>query len=570
MSWVGAGLAAARRASLPTDIAAGAVVALLLVPQGLAYALLAGLPAEVGLYASLPPLLVYAWLGPSREQSVGPMALTSLLTAATLSRFAVPGSADYVALAALLALLSGAMLAALGLARAGFLADFLSRPVLSAFTAASAVLIVASQLGSLVGVRAGGATLTDFVAALPRIVDGARLPALAAGGATLAWLWWARRRLAPTLVRLGVGQGLAELVARTAPVWAVAAATLVAARWPWFAAQPLLGPVTAGLPAPVWPAASFAAVESLLLPAFFIAMVNLVQGLSVAQWLAVRRGETVEPEPEMVALGAANVASGLFGGLPVTGGLSRSVVNAEAGAQSQFASLVTALATAAWLLFAAGSLATLPLAVLAAVIVVPVAAMIDLSPLSRAWRADRADGVAFAATFALSLAVGVDVGVVAGVLLSLGAWLAKSGRPHLAELGRLPGSEHFRNVARHPHAERLPGHLFLRVDDSLYFGNLRRVDADLWQRLAERPGTRCLVLSMSGVNRVDASAVDWLLRFDAMLAARGVVLWLAEVKGPVHDLFARAGALDGFDGRLFLSNQRAWQAAGGATADYAI
>ncbi|RXZ43975.1 SulP family inorganic anion transporter [Crenobacter cavernae] len=569
MRGVGAGLAACRRENLPTDLAAGVVVALLLVPQGLAYALLAGLPAEVGLYASLPPLIVYAWIGPSREQSVGPMALTSLLTAATLARLAAPGSADYVALAALLALMSGAMLLALGLARAGFLADFLSRPVLAAFTAASAVLIVSAQLGALAGVKAGGANLIEISASLARTLPEAKAPALVAGLSALAWLLWAKHYLSAVLARLGMDARLAELVARTAPVWAVAAAALAASASPWFAAQPLLGPVAPGLPVFALPVFSAGEINRLLLPAFFIAMINLVQGLSVAQWLAARRGETADPAREMVSLGFANVAAGAFGGMPVTGGLTRSVVNAEAGATSQLASLVTALVTALWLLFAADSLATLPLAVLAAVIVVPVAGMVDFSPLARAWRADRADGLAFVATFALSLFVGVDSGVVAGVLLSLGAWLAKSGRPHLAELGRLPGSEHFRNVARYPHAERLPGHLFLRVDDSLYFGNLRRVDNDLWLRLAELPNTRRLVLSMSGVNRVDASTVEWLLRFDAMLGARGVALWLTEVKGPVHDVLARAGALEGFDGRLFLSNQRAWQAAG-TVSDYAI
>jgi SulP family sulfate permease len=333
-------------------------------------------------------------------------------------------------------------------------------------------------------------------------------------------------------------------------------------------ALPLVGAVPAGLPLPRWPAAGDRLAE-LVLPAFFIALVNYVQSLAVVQWLAARRGEPVDPDRELVALGLCNVGAGLFAGLPVTGGLSRSVVNAEAGAQSQLASLITAELMLGVMVWASAALAWLPLSVLAATIVVAVAPMVDLSALRCAWRVDRADAAGFVATFAAVLLLGVDTGIVAGVLLSLGSWLARAGRPHIAELGRLPGSEHFRNVQRF-RVETLPQVLLLRIDESLFFANARRVEEALWQSLAERPDVRRLVLVMSAVNRVDATALTMLERLDTTLAAHGVGLSLAEVKGPVLAVLERGGLAARFAGRLYLSTQEAWRACRGEPTDYVI
>ena len=542
-----------RRQWLGGDVSAGLLVTLLLVPQGLAYALVAGLPPQVGLYASLLPLPLYALLGRSHAQSVGPMAVTSLLVAATLGKLALATPADYLLAAVWLALLSGAMLLLFGLFRLGFLADVLSEPVLAGFTAASALLIVLSQLAPLAGLHSGGASLPVILASLWRQAPHYSPHALLLGVPALLLLWWARRglphglRIAPLL-----------LLMRSMPMLVVSGSMLAVGVLGWHGQLPQVGRIPVGLPALAWPALPTGGLAPLVLPAFFIALINYVQSLSVAQLLAIPRRETVDPDRELLALGACNIGAGLCGGLPVTGGLTRSVVNAEAGANSQLASLITAALIALLLWLGSASLATLPLTALAATIIAAVAPQVRLAPLWHAWRAERSDAVAFAVTFALVLWLGVDSGIVAGVVISLAAWLMKSSRPHLAELGLLPGSSHFRNVQRHP-CQTLPGVLMLRIDESLYFGNARHVRDALLARLAAAGQVHTLLLVMSAVNRVDITGLAMLERLDDTLAARGVRLQLAEVKGPVWDVFGRAGLAERFSGRVHLSTYAAWQ-----------
>ncbi|MCP9760807.1 SulP family inorganic anion transporter [Aquitalea sp. S1-19] len=541
---------------LSGDISAGVVVTLLLVPQALAYAMVAGLPPQTGLYASLAPLLIYALLGRSHAQSVGPMAVTSLLVAATLSKLAPQGGAEYAVLAVWLALLSGLMLLSLGLLRLGLVADFLSQPVLAGFISASALMIVLSQLGPLLGSKGGGATLPALLANLWAQRLSFHLGALLLGGSALLWLVWSRRTLAAVLRCVGLAPGASQLVVRAAPVLALLAGMLAAANWGAASGLRLVGEVPAGLPPLGLAWLPWSRLPDLVLPAFFIALVNMVQSLSVAQILALPRRESIEPDRELIALGACNIGAALSGGFPVTGGLTRSVVNADAGAQTQLSSLISALLMTLIVLFATQALFFLPLAVLSATIVASVLAMIDFSLLRRAWACNRADALAFIATFAAVLLLGVDSGIMIGLLISLGSWIAKSGQPHIAELGRLSGSEHFRNV-RHFSVETLPGTAFLRVDESLYFGNARHVEAALLAMTA--PDIQRVVLVMSGVNRIDLSALLMLERLDEALAARGVVLWLSDIKRPVSMVMDKAALSPRFAGRIFLSASQAWQ-----------
>lgn len=558
MSWLPRWLRHYRRADLPGDVSAGVIVTLLLVPQGLAYALVAGLPPEAGLYASLLPLLLYAFSGGSHAQSVGPMAVTSLLVAATLSRLAAAGSDDYLLAAIWLALLSGTMLFLFGLLRLGFLADALSQPVLAGFTAASALLIVLSQLAPLAGFRAGGASLPDIAQAFLAHVAALNPLALLLGLAALLLLVLARRYLASLLHALGLASGVARTLSRTAPMLVVLGGLLAVTLAGWQSRLPVVGVVPGGLPALRLAALPSLGLAPLVMPAFFIALINYVQSLSVAQMLAAPRRETIDPDRELLALGLCNLGAGLSGGFPVTGGLTRSVVNADAGANTQLASLITAALMVLLLSTATALLANLPLAVLAATIIASVAVMIDFRTLRAAWRTERADAVAFAVTFLLVLALGVDAGIVAGVVISLSVWLMRSSRPHIAVLGRVPGTEHFRNVLRY-HTEPLPGVLLLRVDESLFFGNARHVGNAIEQLAAASPDSHSLLLVMSAVNRLDMTALSMLERLDDGLAERGIRLHLAEVKGPVLDVCKRAGLAARFDGRLHLSTHIAIQ-----------
>jgi SulP family sulfate permease len=533
-----------RRAMLPGDISAGIVVAMMMIPQGMAYALVAGLPPVAGIYASIVPMLLYALFGTSSTQSVGPMAIISLMTASALAPLAAPGSALYGVLAAQLALLSGAVLLACGMLRIGFLANFFSRPVLNGFTIGSALLIAWGQLRPLLGAQ------------LPDLHG----PSAALGLGALALLVWARRHGAAALGRLGLPPGAADIGAKLAPMAVVLGATLLVAALGLDArGVATTGAVPAGLPG-LNLATSGAHWQALLQPALLIGFMVFLISMSGAQALALKRGEKLgSSNRELVGLGVANIGSALSGGFPVTGSISRSAVNYAAGANSQLASVIAAALLALALVAPTGWLALLPLPVLAATIIVAVLGMLDLSLLRTAWRYDRADAAALLATAAGVLVLGVEAGVVVGVALSMGALIWRASRPHIAVLGRIPGSEHFRNVERYS-TETAPGLLMLRVDAGLFFGNVEAVNERIEDELAAHPGTRHLVLVLSAVNAIDTSALFGLGELNASLGQRGVLLHLAEVKGPVMDRLKQSTLLGELKGRLFLSAATAWDA----------
>ncbi|SFD10286.1 SulP family inorganic anion transporter [Massilia yuzhufengensis] len=530
-----------RRAMLPGDISAGIVVAMMMIPQGMAYALVAGLPPVAGIYASIVPPLLYALFGTSSTQSVGPMAIISLMTASTLAPLAAPGSALYGVLAAQLALLSGAVLLACGLLRIGFLANFFSRPVMSGFTIGSALLIAWGQLRPLVG-------------GMPPELH---LPSALLGLGALALLAWSRSYLAPVLRRAGMAPAAADIGSKLAPMLVVIGATaLVAALGLDARGVATTGAVPAGLPG-LNLATSSGHWQALLQPALLIGFMVFLISMSGAQALALKRGEKLKSNRELVGLGAANIGSALSGGFPVTGSMSRSAVNFSAGANSQLASIITAALLALALVAPSGWLALLPLPVLAATIIVAVLGMLDLSLLRTAWRYDRADAAALLATASGVLVLGVEAGVVVGVALSMGALIWRASRPHIAVLGRIPGSEHFRNIDRYS-TETAPGLLMLRIDAGLFFGNVEAVNERIEDELAAHPATRHLVLVLSAVNAIDTSALFGLAELNTSLKQRGVLLHLAEVKGPVMDRLKESSLLQALHGRLFLSAAKAW------------
>ena len=532
-----------QRAMLPGDISAGIVVAMMMIPQGMAYALVAGLPPVVGIYASIVPPALYALFGTSSTQSVGPMAIISLMTASSLAPLATAGSALYGVLAAQLALMSGAVLLLCGLLRIGFIANFFSRPVMSGFTIGSSVVIALGQLPVLLGAR------------LPAI----HLPSALLGVGSLVLLLLARSHLAPLLRRSGLAPAWADIGAKLAPMVVVLGAT---------ALVPLLdlqargvhttGTVPAGLPLLTF-GVSHAHWQALLQPALLIGFMVFLISMSGAQALALKRAEKLHSDRELIGLGAANLGSALSGGFPVTGSISRSAVNFTAGANTQLASLITAALLALALVAPTGWLALMPLPTLAATIIVAVLGMLDTTTLRTAWRFDRADAAALVATAGGVLVLGVEAGVVIGVALSMGALIWRASRPHIAVLGRIPGTEHFRNIARYA-ADTAPGLLMLRVDAGLFFGNVEAVNARIEDELAARPATRDLVLVLSAVNEVDTSALFALTGLNAMLKTRGVALHLAEVKGPVMDRLKHSEFLPALNGRVFLSTAMAWDA----------
>ncbi|ELX08061.1 sulfate transporter [Janthinobacterium sp. HH01] len=525
-----------RRELLAGDISAGLVVAMMMIPQGTAYALVAGLPPVVGIYASILPPIIYALFGSSMTQSVGPMAIISLMTATVIGPLAPAGSALAGVLAAQLALISGAVLLLCGVLRMGFLANFFSRPVMSGFTVGSALVIAFDQLHTLLG------------AELPHL----HTPSAVMGVTALLLLVLSKQYLAGLLKRCGMAAGAADIAAKLAPMVVVLGGIVLMAATDLAAmGVRTTGTIPGGLPH-LNLASSSAHWKPLLQPGLLIGFIVFLMSMSAAQSLALKRNEKLVSNHELIGLGAANVASALTGGFPVTGSLSRSAVNFAAGANTPLASLITAALLACALLAPTGWLSLLPLPVLAATIIVAVLGLLELGILRTAWQYDRGDVLAWGATCLGVLVLGVEAGVVVGVALSMGTLIWRASRPHIAVLGRIAGTEHFRNVERYP-AETQPALLVLRIDANLFFGNMEAVAERIECELATHASARHLVLVMTAVSSIDTSALYAMSELNQSLKRRGIGLHLAEVKGPVLDRLRNSELLRELNGQLFLS-----------------
>ena len=548
------------RSTLVSDLVAALIVTIMLIPQSLAYALLAGLPPEVGLYASVAPLLLYAVFGTSRVLAVGPVAVVSLMTAAAIGQHAVAGTASYWAAAITLAFLSGGMLLLMGLLRLGFLANLLSHPVISGFISASGLLIAASQLKTLMGVKAEGHNVIELVHALIVQAPNTHWLTLAVGVLATAFLFWVRKGLKPLLVKLGLTARLADALAKAGPVAAIVVTAVLAWALDWKGqGMKIVGTVPQGLPPLTLPLWDLALWQALAVPALLISVVGFVESVSVGQTLAAKRRQRIEPDQELVALGASNLSAAFTGGFPVTGGFARSVVNFDAGAQTPAAGVYTAVGIMLASLFLTPALYYLPQATLAATIIVAVLSLVDLGILKRTWAYSRTDFVAVLSTLLMTLAQGVEVGLMVGVAVSLGLFLYRTSRPHMAEVGLVPGTEHFRNVLRHQvgTSAKVVG---LRVDESLYFANARALEDWVNDVVAEHPQARHIVLQCSAVNDIDASALESLEAIDRRLRDAGMAFHLSEVKGPVMDRLQGTHFLQALSGRVFLSHYQAVQA----------
>ena len=539
--------------TLTSDVMAAVIVTIMLIPQSLAYALLAGLPAEMGLYASILPLVAYAIFGTSRALAVGPVAVVSLMTAAAVGNLALQGTAEYAMAAITLAFISGVMLLVMGVFRLGFLANFLSHPVIAGFITASGVLIASSQLKHIIGVDAHGHTLITIWGDLFRNQDLANPYTLAIGLSSVAFLFWVRKGLKPLLLGLGLKPRMADILAKAGPVGAVAVTILVT----WgFGLQDkgvkIVGDVPMGLPPLTMPSFSADLWSQLFMSAVLISIIGFVESVSVAQTLAAKKRQRIVPDQELVGLGASNIAAAVSGGYPVTGGFARSVVNFDAGAETPAAGAFTAVGILLAALLLTPLLFFLPKATLAATIIVAVLSLVDFSILQKTWTYSKVDFAAVAATIFLTLGFGVEMGVSAGVILSIGLFLYKTSRPHVAEVGLVPGTQHFRNILRHD-VETHPELVTLRIDESLYFANARFLEDYIYNRIACDEPIKHVVLMCSAVNEIDMSALESLEAINHRLIDLGIKLHLTEVKGPVMDRLKRSHFLDALSGEVFLA-----------------
>ncbi len=536
------------RSDLGPDVIAGLTTAVMLVPQAMGYALLAGLPPIHGLYASVAPILLYAVFGTSRHLAVGPVAMDSILVAASVGAIAEVGTEQYVLIAAAVGMMVGVIQAGLGFVRAGFLVNFLSRPVVAGFTAAAALIIAASQFGNLLGVN------------LPRTHHVHRVvwealqsfsawswPTLAIGVLSIVALVTAKKRFPRFPTALGV------VVIATVAVWALGLNDRGVA---------VVGEVPAGLPGFQIPSVDPSVLTGLIPAAATIALVSFMEAISVGRTFAQAHRYDIYPNRELIALGFANLAGGATGGYPVAGGFSRTAVNARAGARTQLAALVTCGVVVLTLLFLTGAFYYLPKAALSAIIVAAVASLIDIQGAREVFHIKRTDFYLLLLTFVATLSLGIQWGILVGIGASVLLFLIRTTRPHFAVLGRVPQTQSYLNIARHPHAEALPGIILVRVDAQFYFGNVSFLKETV-RRLVDESDVpvRYFVLEAAGVNDLDSAAAATLAELDEELESRGTKLVLTRIKGPVRDVLHRTGLLEKLasEGRVYLSTHRAME-----------
>lgn len=520
-----------QRTDLRGDLIAGITVAMMLIPQAMSYAMLAGLPPYVGLYASVIPLILYALFGTSRQLAVGPVAMVALLVASGVGPLAEMGSELYIALAILLALLVGLIQLGMGLLRLGFLTNFLSHPVISGFTSAAALVIGLSQLQHLIGVS------------LPRTENIALL------------LWsalqqWAEMNVA-TLV-IGVGSIAALLVLkRINPLWPGAMVVVVLstlAVWLFgLDAQhgvAVVGAVPAGFPEFRVPMVSAEHVLNLLPIAVTISFIGFIESIAVAKKIAAEKRYDVDPNRELVGLGLANLGAAFFKAMPVTGGFSRTAVNRTAGANTGLASIITAVLIGIALLVATPLFYYIPTAALAAVIMVAVVGLIDTHEVKHLWVVNRSDLVMLIISFAATLILGVKVGIFVAVIASMLWFVIRTTRPHYAVLGKLPEYPVYRNIKRHPGATTTPGILAIRFDAQFYYGNVTFLKDTLRNAEANLPDPlQAVVLDASSINQLDSSADTALHELLDDFEHRGIALHLSGLKGPVFNVMVASGFL---------------------------
>jgi len=542
------------RTTLVSDLIVGVIVTMMLIPQSLAYAQLAGLPPEVGLYASIAPLILYAIFGTSRTLAVGPVAVASLMTAAAVSQVAKQGTPEYLGAAIALAIISGLLLIVMGILKLGFLANFLSHPVVAGFITASGVQIAAGQLSPLLGIHSEGETLKDIVISLGQNIMNINLLTAIIGIGSVVFLFLIKCSLKNFLLRIGLSPRISDLLAKAGPVAALIITTVVVGGFGLDnSGVKIVGEVPKGLPSVALPPVDFNLWIKLIVPALLISIVGYVESISVALTFAAKKRQRVDPDQELIALGASNLGAGISGGFPVTGGLSRTVVNYDAGAETPAAGIFTAVGIGLTTLFLTPLLFFLPKATLGAVIIVAVISLVDIKALKYTFNYSKADYAAMLTTIVVTWIAGIEVGLVLGVALSISLHLYSSSRPHIAIVGQIPGTAHFRNVKRH-NVVTYSEILSMRIDESLYFPNARFIEDKINAEVAANLEIKHVILECPAVNAIDISALESLEAINLRLKDGGITFHLSEVKGPIMDRLKKSHFLEKLTGKVHLTH----------------
>ena len=542
-----------RLADLPTDVIAGLVVGVLVIPQSLGYAVLAGLPPVYGLYAAIVPVIVYAWLGSSNVQAVGPVAITAIMTASSLYPYAEQGTEQYVLMASLLALMVGALLWIAGQLKLGWIMQFISRGVSAGFVSCAAVLIFVSQLKYLTDIPIAGSSLIDYLSSmqmyarqlhpLTLIIGVIAFALLVANRYGKKWVW-----------QSWLSASYAKWAERLFPLILLIIAIMLSISMQWSElGVATIGNIPQGMPSFTLPhIPDFNEALNLLPTAGLMALIAFVSSSSVASTYARLRGETFDANRELTGLGLANLSGGFFQSFAVAGGFSRTAINVDSGAKTPFASFVTVLVMIAALIAFGSALAPLPYALLGATIMASIIGLIDVSTLRSAWQRDRLDAASFIAAFVGVLMFGLNTGLVIGLMMSFASLIWQSSQPHMAIVGQLGGTGHFRNINRHD-VQTFKNLLSLRIDESLFFGNTESVHRRILQAIRQYPEAQEIILIMAAVNHIDLTAQEMLSTLNQELAMQDKRLHFSFIKGPVMDIIGHTPLIDELSGQVYLS-----------------
>ena len=543
--------------ALPTDVIAGVVVGVLVIPQSLGYAVLAGLPPVYGLYAAIVPVAVYAWLGSSNVQAVGPAAVTAIMTASALHPYAVKGAEQYVLMAGLLALMMGAILWLAGKLKLGWIMQFISRGVSAGFISGAAVLIFISQLKYLTGIPIAGNGLIGYLSSMQKYASQLH-PLTLLIGVTAFILMVMNRYGSKWVWRSWLSPSYAKWAERLFPLILLGIAIALSSNLHWtINGVATIGSVPQGLPTFTWPyLPDFHEALNLLPTAGLMALIAFVSSSSVASTYARLRNETFDANRELTGLGLANIAGGFFQSFPIAGGFSRTAINVESGAKTPLASLVTVLVMIAALIAFGNLLAPLPYAILGATIMAAIIGLIDITTLKSAWQRDRLDAASFLAAFAGVLIFGLNTGLVIGLMVSFASLIWQSSKPHVAVVGQLAGTGHFRNINRHD-VVTFHNLLMLRIDESLFFGNSESVHRSVVLATRQYPEAHEIILIMSAVNHIDFTGQEMLISLNQELLNQNKHLNFSFIKGPVMDVIENTPVITHLSGQVYLSTMDA-------------
>lgn len=543
--------------TLPTDVIAGLVVGVLVIPQSLGYAVLAGLPPVYGLYAAIVPVMVYAWIGSSNVQAVGPVAITAIMTASSLHPYASQGVQQYALMASLLSLMVGTLLWLAGRLKLGWIMQFISRGVSAGFISGAAVLIFISQLKYLTAIPITGNGLIGYLSSMQRYADQLHWLTLLIGVVAFALLV-ANRYGSKWVWQSWLSSSHAKWAERLFPLILLVIAIILSISLHWTAkGVATIGSIPQGLPSFILPyVPNFHEMLDLLPSAGLMALIVFVSSSSVANNYARLRGETFDANRELTGLGLANMAGGFFQSFAVAGGFSRTAINSDSGAKTPVASLVTVLVMVAALIAFSDALAPLPYALLGATIMAAIISLIDITTLQAAWQRDRLDAASFVSAFVGVLIFGLNTGLVIGLMVSFASLIWQSSKPHVAIVGQLAGTGHFRNINRHD-VITFPNLLMLRIDESIFFGNSESVHHRVVQATRQYPDAQEIVLIMSAVNHIDLTGQEMLISLNKELLNQNKHLNFSFIKGPVMDIIENTPIITDLSGHVYLSTMDA-------------